>query len=73
MTQFQPGDQVRFTCSRSLIDGEVEEVRRGHEGNYLLVVRQGGEWSGVRYVVLSSYAERLAAVAAPVFAAARPQ
>jgi hypothetical protein len=60
MTRFEPGDRVRFTCSRDLIDGEVEEVRRGHEGNHVLVVRRGDVWSGERYVVLSSYAELVA-------------
>jgi hypothetical protein len=60
MTRFEPGDRVRFTCSSDLIDGEVEEVRRGHDGNHLLVVREGDEWSGDRYVVLSSYAEPVA-------------
>ncbi|SVB61631.1 uncharacterized protein METZ01_LOCUS214485, partial [marine metagenome] len=35
----------------------VEEVRRGHEGNHVLVVRQRDAWSGERFFVLSSYAE----------------
>ena len=59
MTHFAPGDRVRFTCSRHLIDGEVEEIRRGYDGDHLLGVRQGQEGSGERFVVLSSYAERV--------------
>ena len=55
---FEPGDTVRFTCGREWIVGEVEEIRRGHEGNHLLVVQQGGPWSSDRYIVLSSYAEK---------------
>ncbi len=58
-TRFEPGDTVRFTSKRDWIIGEVEEIRRGHEGNHLLVVRQGGPWSGDRYMVLSSYADKL--------------
>ena len=58
MTRFEPGDTVSFTCQRDWIVGEVEEIRRGHEGDHLLVVRQGGPWSGSRYMVLSSYAEK---------------
>ena len=60
MTRFEPVDRVRFTSSRDLIDGEVEEVRRGHEGNHVLVVRQRDAWSGERFFVLSSYAELVA-------------
>jgi hypothetical protein len=37
----------------------VEEIRRGYDGDHLLVVRQGQEWSRERFVVLSSYAERV--------------
>ena len=60
MELFQPGDTVRFTCGRDWIVGEVEEVRKGFEGNHLLVVRQGNKWTGERYIVLSSYAEKQA-------------
>ena len=62
MTGFEPGDTVSFTHNGEeahWIVGEVEEIRKGHEGDHLLVVRQGGPWSGDRYVVLSSYAEQV--------------
>ena len=59
MIHLEPGDTVRFTSKRDWVIGEVEEVRRGHEGNHLLVVRQGGPWSGDRYMVLSSYVDKL--------------
>ncbi len=58
-TRFEPGDTVRFTSKRDWIIGEVEEIRGGHEGDHLLVVRQGGPWSGDRYMVLSSYSDKL--------------
>ena len=61
MTRFKPGDTVSFTHEKDWMIGEVEEIRRGHEGNNLLVVRQGGQWSGSRYIVLSSYAEKVRA------------
>ena len=61
MNGFQPGIVVRFTCERAWVVGEVEEVRKGHEGDHLLVVRQGTQWSGRRYLVLSSYAEQMTA------------
>ena len=58
---FQPGDTVSFTHEfKDWIIGEVEEIRRGHEGNHLLVVRQGNSWTGSRYIVLSSYAKLVA-------------
>ena len=63
MTRFAIGDRVRFTCRRDLVEGEVEEIRRGHEGNHLLVVRQGAMWSGQRFIVLSSYAESVGVAA----------
>ena len=59
MSQFQPGDTARFTSKRDWIIGEVEEVRRGYMGDHLLVIRQGGPWTGSRYIVLSSYAEKV--------------
>ena len=62
MTRFEPGDTVSFTYQgeeEHWIIGDVEEIRKGHEGNHLLVVRQGGPWSGSRYIVLSSYAEKV--------------
>ena len=61
MDGFQPGIVVGFACERDWVVGEVEEVRKGHEGDHLLVVRQGSQWSGQRYLVLSSYAELMAA------------
>ena len=63
MTGFKPGDAVSFTYrgkQEHWIVGEVEEIRKGHDGDHLLVVRQGGPWSGDRYVVLSSYADKVA-------------
>ena len=68
MDVFQPGDTVAFTCSSDRIVGQVEEIRDGHEGNFLLVVRQGLPLLGSRYVVLSSYAKKLAARQAPQLA-----
>ena len=59
MTQFQLGDTVRFTRSKHWIVGKVEEIRQGFEGNFLLVVRQGIPLTGSRFVVLSSYAEKM--------------
>ncbi len=62
MTGFEPGDTVSFTHNGDeahWIVGEVEEIRKGHEGDHVLVVRQGGPWSGDRYVVLSSYVEQV--------------
>ena len=59
MTPFQLGDTVRFTCSKHWIVGKVEEIRQGFEGNFLLVVRQGIPLTGSRFVVLSSYAEKM--------------
>ena len=59
MTRFEPGDTVSFTHGEHWIVGEVDEVRRGHQGDNLLVVRQGGPWSGSRYIVLSSYAQEV--------------
>tara|TARA_Y100000588_G_scaffold159708_2_gene173690 strand:+ start:1153 stop:1311 length:159 start_codon:yes stop_codon:yes gene_type:complete len=50
---FQPGDTVSFTHEHThWIVGEVEEIRRGFEGNHLLIVRQGNQWTGSRYIVL---------------------
>ena len=40
MNSFQLGDTVRFTSSRDLVVGRVEEIREGFDGNNLLVVRQ---------------------------------
>ncbi len=59
MTQFKPGDAVSFAHEEHWMIGEVEEIRRGHEGDNLLIIRQGGPWSGSRYVVLSSRVEKL--------------
>ena len=62
MTGLKPGDTVGFTYNGEeahWIVGEVEEIRKGHEGDHVLVVRQGGPWSGDRYVVLSSYVEQI--------------
>ena len=59
MNSFQLGDAVRFTSSRDLIVGRVEEIREGCDGNVLLIVRQGLPLFGSRFVVLSSYAEKL--------------
>ena len=59
MTRFEPGDAVSFTHEKDWIIGEVEEIRQGHAGDDVLVVRQGGPWSGSRYVVLSSYVEKV--------------
>ncbi len=59
MNSFQLGDTVRFTSSRDLVVGRVEEIREGFDGNNLLVVRQGLPMFGPRFVVLSSYAEKL--------------
>ncbi len=59
MSRFEPGNTVRFTHQQDLIIGEVEEIRRGFEGDHVLVVRQGGPWSGDRYMVLSSYVEKI--------------
>lgn len=59
MTPFLLGDTVRFTCSKHWIVGRVEEVRQEFEGNFLLVVRQGIPLTGSRFVVLSSYAEKM--------------
>ena len=57
----QPGDTVSFTHDRKhWIIGEIEEIRRGFEGNHILVVRQGNTWTGSRYLVLSSYAKLVA-------------
>ena len=57
----QPGDTVSFTHDREhRIIGEIEEVRRGFEGNHILVVRQGNMWTGSRYLVLSSYVKLVA-------------
>ena len=65
MTPFQLGDTVRFTSSRYWIVGKVEEIREGFEGNFLLVVRQGIPLTGSRFVVLSSYAEKMGACVSP--------
>ena len=62
MTGLKPGDTVGFTYNGEeahWIVGEVEEIRKGHEGDHVLVVRQGGPWSGDRYVVLSSYVKQV--------------
>ena len=59
MIRFEPGDTVSFTHESDWMIGEVEEIRKGHEGDNLLVVRQGGPWSGSRYIVLSSYVEKV--------------
>ena len=59
MSRFEPGDTVTFTHEKHWMIGEVEEIRQGHEGDNLLVVRQGGPWSGSRYVVLSSCVKKL--------------
>ena len=62
MNRFEPGNTVSFTYRGKedhWIIGEVEEIRNGYEGDHLLVVRQGGPWSGDRYIVLSSYAEKV--------------
>ena len=59
MIRFEPGDTVSFTHGEDWMIGEVEEIRKGHEGDSLLVVRQGGPWSGSRYIVLSSYVEKV--------------
>ena len=61
MERFQPGDTVRFTCSRDEIVGKVEEIRQGYEGNHLLVVRQGMPVIGSRFIVLSSCATLMVA------------
>jgi len=50
-------EMVRFTSGKDFIIGEVEEIRRGHKGDHLLVVRVGNRWSGEKHIVLSSYAE----------------
>ena len=59
MARFEPGDSVGFGAGMDWVIGEVEEVRKGHEGDHLLVVRAGSLWTGPRYVVLSSYAQRV--------------
>ena len=64
MNGFQPGIMVRFTSDRDWVVGEVEEVRKGFHGDHLLVVRCGSAWTGERYLVLSSYAEKVPVVAA---------
>ncbi len=61
MTRFEPGDKVSFASGTEFRVAEVEEIRRGHDGDHLLVVREGQHGSGSQYVVLSSYAEKIAA------------
>jgi hypothetical protein len=62
--KYSPGDTVSFTHHAEdeahWIIGEVEQIRAGYQGDDLLVIRQGGPWSGDRYLVLSSYTESLA-------------
>ena len=58
MEPFQPGDIAKFRSREDWVTGEVEEIKKGFEGDHLLFVRQGLPFLGEVYIVLSSYAEK---------------